>query len=123
MRIAGAALATTIVFALGAAPAMAGNDVFVVDQTKAAVIRVDAGSGAQTIVSSGGALVAPTGGAVTAGGTIYVADQDAFGGTGGVLKVGCQPGGPAPGRPGGGLPGPARRPPRRPRAPLGAPAA
>src|SRR4051812_50215766 len=104
MRIAGAALAATIVFALGAAPAMAGNDVFVVDQTKAAVIRVDAGSGAQTIVSSGGALVAPTGVAGPPRGADYAAPHDAVGGARGGHQKGRPPRGPPPPAPAGGDP-------------------
>ena len=51
------------------------------------VIRVDARSGTQTMVSAGGSFVIPLGIAVEADGNILVADSDAFGGKGGVIRV------------------------------------
>ncbi len=57
------------------------------------VVRVDRASGARTVVSSGGDFVSPIGIAVEAGGTIVVADANAFGSPddlvndGGVIRV------------------------------------
>ena len=57
------------------------------------VVRIHRASGARTVVSSGGAFVSPIGIAVEAGGTIVVADANAFGSPddlvndGGVIRV------------------------------------
>ena len=52
-----------------------------------ALIAVDPATGAQQLVSSGGAFANPSGIAVEADGNIVVVDSDAFGGTGGVIRV------------------------------------
>src|SRR5207247_2000779 len=49
--------------------------------------RVDPTTGAQTVVSSGGNFVTPVGIAIAANGDILVADLNALGGPGGVIRV------------------------------------
>jgi sugar lactone lactonase YvrE len=74
----------------------ADGDILVADQGAggpAGVIRVDPATGARTLVSANGAprggpnFADPSGVAVEADGDILVADENAFGGTGGVIRV------------------------------------
>jgi hypothetical protein len=52
-----------------------------------ALFRVDVATGAESAVSVGGSFSAPVGITVEADGSILVADADAFGGSGGVIRV------------------------------------
>ncbi len=52
-----------------------------------AVIRIDPVTGAQTVVSSGGNFVDPTGVTLAPSGEIFVTDPNAFGGPGAVIRV------------------------------------
>jgi hypothetical protein len=75
------------------AAAAAPGDILVVDTGASGVIRVDPVTGARTTVSEnsappgGPAFVNPVGVALEADGDILVADGDAFGGGGGVIRV------------------------------------
>ncbi|MCA1703038.1 MAG: hypothetical protein LC808_07100, partial [Actinobacteria bacterium] len=53
----------------------------------AAVFRLTASTGAATLITSEDKLVTPVGVAVDATGAVLVADADAFGGKGGVIRV------------------------------------
>jgi Tol biopolymer transport system component/streptogramin lyase/major membrane immunogen (membrane-anchored lipoprotein) len=80
----------------------AGGSILVADPNAfggtGGVIRVNAQTGARTTLSSntspagGPAFADPSGVAVEAGGSILVADPNAFGGTGGVIRVNAQTG-------------------------------
>jgi sugar lactone lactonase YvrE len=82
-------VATLSLFAALASPgsAMASSDVFIADSGSGGIVRVDADTGAQQQVSSGGSLVNPSGIAVSTSGELIVADPQAFGGNGGVIRV------------------------------------
>lgn len=64
-----------------------GNPVAVSLASTSAVVEVDAVSGAQTLLSSAGSLVDPSGVAIDESGNVIVADNSAFGGSGGVIEV------------------------------------
>ncbi len=69
------------------------GDIVVGDISTGSIIKVDPNSGAQSVISSGGFLVSPTGIAFDVNGDILVADGEAFGGTcqtngcGGVIRI------------------------------------
>src|SRR5438876_6147046 len=63
------------------------GDLLVADPVAKCVIRIDPNTCEQEIVSSEGDFVLPVGVAVSAGGEIFVADADAYGGQGGVIRV------------------------------------
>lgn len=70
--------------------AVTGNDLLVADQnpfSTARVIRLDRNSGTQTVLSAGGSLNSPRGVSLMPNGSIVVADQNAFGGPGGLISV------------------------------------
>ena len=83
--------------ALGAFPAAAGANIFVSDSGAfggaGGIIRVDSATGARTTVSEnsspagGPAFVDPLGVVIASNGDLLVADQNAFGGGGGVIRV------------------------------------
>lgn len=52
-----------------------------------AAIRVDSGTGAKSIVSSGGNLLSPRGVTIDSAGNIIVADAKGFGGNGGIVRI------------------------------------
>ncbi|MEA2143987.1 MAG: hypothetical protein QOI64_2417, partial [Solirubrobacteraceae bacterium] len=53
----------------------------------ARVIRIDRNSGTQTVLSAGGSLNSPRGISLAPNGSITVADQNAFGGPGGLISI------------------------------------
>lgn len=69
----------------------ANGDIIVSDITPPQLIRVNAATGTRTLISSnvsgGPALVTPAGIAIAPSGDLLVADMNAFGGTGGVIRV------------------------------------
>ena len=70
--------------------AVTGNDLLVADQnpfSTARVIRLDRNSGVQTVLSAGGSLNSPRGISLAPSGSIVVADQNAFGGPGGLISI------------------------------------
>jgi sugar lactone lactonase YvrE len=70
------------------ASAVGSTDLFVADPGSNRIIKVDADTGAQQLVSVGGSLVDPSGIAVSASGELIVADPGAFaGGNGGVIRI------------------------------------
>ena len=69
-----------------------GGDIIVGDLTTGSIIKVDPLSGAQTVISTGGSLVAPGGIAFDQNGDIILADLHALGGAcpvgcGGVIRI------------------------------------
>ena len=85
------ALAAGTAFLAAASPAgavtLSPGDILVIDSSTDRLVRVDPGSGAQTVVSADGSFVGPRGVALEADGDILIADFDAFDLTGGVIRV------------------------------------
>lgn len=67
--------------------ALAERPLYVADEKAKSVVRVDAGTGVASVVTSGGDFAKPSDLAVDRSGQILVADRDAFGGSGGVIRV------------------------------------
>jgi hypothetical protein len=66
--------ATIVISAAQAASVLSAGDIVVGDQLSYAVVKVDPGTGAQTILSSGGSIQNPFGIQIDANGSIIVAD-------------------------------------------------